>query len=591
MYISATQVDDKVVVWERNAEGDRIVTDFPAPYYFYVDVEDEDTEDVYTTIFDTKVKKVEFKKQGQYRAAKKDYESSGIRMWESDISPEIRVLSNRYFGAEVPKLHVTFFDIEVDYDPDIGFSSVVNPYAPINSVALLHTWKSELVVLCVPPEPGWTAERLEREVNDVEAVPSRFKTKFVICEDEAELLLEWIKEVRDADILSGWNSDLFDVPYVAQRISRTLDNQHFDLSTTESISMNGKITNAYNDNPNARINASSSKNRFFKQLDFPTFGKPAWRAVSTTAGKLMGHTVDMVGRQRLDYMALYKKYEPGERASYKLSSIADLVLVDDKGEPTLPKMEYEGSLADLYRENFAFFVRYNIRDTEILDGFENKLGYVELANQIVHLSTAQFTHVGGTLKLAELALINYCHHTLKRVVKNVTEPEIDRKIDGALVLLPQIGEHERAGSIDITSLYPTGIRSLNISPETIRGQFEDTEYDANEIAYGTPKMCTFKFESDKHEETKSAEEWREYFLERKWAVSGYGTVFDQTKQGFIPALLTEWFAMRMKYQTQKKDALKRADAILKKYAPDAAPVALPVNENLEEHSDAGFSNY
>lgn len=557
-YISATHVDDQVIVWERDDSGQRIVRDYPAPYYFYYD--DKDGE--YTTIFDTPVSKREFTKQSKYRAARKEYESDGVRMWETDISPEIRVLSNHYYGLPAPKLHVTFFDIEVDYDPQIGFSSITNPYAPINSVAILHSWKNELVVIVVPPEAGWNAKRLEYEVNKVEPVPSKFTTRYIVCEDEAELLLCLLSEFKDSDVLSGWNSDLFDVPYVAQRITRTLDNQFIDLSTTESIAPNGKVSLAYVDNPNNKISQSPGKFRCFKQLDFPTFGKPSWRVVTTTAGKLMGHTVDLVGRVRLDYLNLYKKYEPGERASYKLAAIADLVLVDEKTkEPILPKMEYEGSLADLYRQNFAFFVRYNIRDTEILDGFETKLGYVEIANQNCHLSTALFSHVGGTLKLAELALINYCHHTLKRVVKNVTEPEIDRQIDGALVLYPQVGMHEFVGSIDITSLYPTAIRSLNISPETIRGQFEGCELDFHEIASGTSmKLLTLVFEGDKRSVTKSAEDWREYFIERKWAVSGYGTVFDQTKMGFIPALLGEWFALRMKYQKMKKEAIAAGDS-------------------------------
>lgn len=560
MYISATTVDDQVIVWERRDDGERVLVDYPAPYYFYYD--DEDGE--YTTIFDTPVAKASFKTQSQYRKAKKEMESDGIRMWESDIQPEIRILSNEYYNIPAPKLHVTFFDIEVDYDPELGFSSITNPYAPINSVAILHKWKMELVVLVVPstPKPGqpaWTAEYLEKMVNKAEPVPSKFKTRYVVCADEAELLLELINEFKDSDVLAGWNSDLFDVPYVAQRISRTLDNQHYDLSTTESVGFNGKITLAYNDNPNTRISQNPGKNRFFKKLDFPSFGKPSWRVVTTTAGKLMGHTVDLVGRVRLDYLSLYKKYEPGERASYKLASIADIVLKDKDDKPTLPKMEYEGSLSDLYRDDLAYFVRYNIRDTEILDGFEDKLGYVEIANQNCHLSTAQFAHVGGTLKLAELALINFCHHSLKRVVKNVTEPEEDRKIDGALVLLPQVGLHENSGSIDITSLYPTAIRSLNISPETIRGQFLRGEPDFVLVAGGSPKLATMKLESTKEEMTKSGEEWREYFIERQWAISGYGTVFDQSKMGFIPALLGEWFALRMKYQKMKKEALAAGD--------------------------------
>lgn len=211
--------------------------------------------------------------------------------------------------------------------------------------------------------------------------------------------------------------------------------------------------------------------------------------------------------------------------------------------------------ADTKLYSFAKFCRYNLRDTEILEGFEQKLGYVELANQMCHLSTGLFAHVNGTLKLAELALVNYCHHSLKRVVNNFEKPEIDRAIDGALVLLPQIGLHDYVGSVDINSLYPSAIRSINISPETIRGQFEGCALDAHEIVKGSVRKLTLILEDeDKSEVTKTAAEWRALFSKNKWAVSGYGTVFDQSKPGFIPSLLAEWYAMRKDYQAKKKAA-------------------------------------
>lgn len=215
--------------------------------------------------------------------------------------------------------------------------------------------------------------------------------------------------------------------------------------------------------------------------------------------------------------------------------------------------------------SFAKFCRYNIRDCEILDGFEKKLAYVELANQMYHMSCGLFQHVLGTLKLAELAIVNYCHHEIKRVVKNVTEPEIDRAIEGALVLLPQAGMHEYVGSIDINSLYPSAIRSINISPETLRGQFTGDVRDAHCVATGDEtRQLTLRLE-DGTEYTMTGEEFRGWLIERKWAISGYGTVFDQSKQGIIPTILADWYAQRKKYQALKKDAAAKAAAILAKY--------------------------
>jgi DNA polymerase elongation subunit (family B) len=559
-YISTAVDKNTVIVWERNEAGERIIRDYPSPLYFYYD----DPAGEYKTIYDTPVSKVTYDTVAEYRAGKKKFEADRIRTWESDITPDVRVLSNKYFGVPAPKLNVTFLDIEVDYDPDIGFSSPENPYAPINAIAIYHRWLKAYIVLVVPPEPGWTEERLAEAVDVVcpEApIPTNATVQYVICQDERELLINLLIEIEDTDVMAGWNSDFFDMPYIAQRILRVLDNEIVDLSTMTDMSNPKRPRLTYENNPNQTI-SRAGRFKYLKQMDFPTYGMPSFRPVpNATNGKLMGHTVDLVGRVRVDYMNLIKKFEPGERQSYKLSSVSDEVLVDEKtGESLLPKLEYSGSLASLYRENFAYFVRYNIRDTEILEGFEVKLGYVELANQLCHLSTGLFTHVQGTLKLAELALVNYCHHTLKRVVNNNTAPEIDRQIDGALVLYPQVGLHELVGSVDINSLYPSAIRSINISPEMIRGQFLGCAPDATEIAKGSDRLLTLILEDDdKTEITRTAKEWREKFTELKWAVSGYGTIFDQTENGFIPALLAEWYAMRKQYQAKKKEAYAAGD--------------------------------
>lgn len=561
-YISAVRKGDLVYVWERDSDGRRII-DYPAPYYFYVD----DEHGPYLTIYDTAVSRINLDTNKQYNEAKKRFEKEGIRTWESDMPPEIRVLSNHYYGVPAPKLNITFLDIEVDYDPQRGFSSPKNPYAPINSVALLHYNKNEMVVLAVPPEEGWTVDRLKLELTEIcktAPVPAKYTTRVQLYESERELLLALIEELDWCDLACGWNSDMFDFPYIAMRILKVLDQVDVDLTVeTEVHPETLKVKLKYTNDPNAKI-AGKDKARFLKKLDFHTYGGIGFKPVATKQNKLMGHSITSIGRLFSDYLPLYKKYEPGERASYKLAAISDIVLVDpDTDESILPKLEYEGSLADLYRTNFAFFVRYNMRDTEILGGFEDKLGYVELANQMMHMSTALYAHVGGTLKLAEYALVNYCHHTLKRVVNNNNRPEIDRAIDGALVLLPQTGIHRWIGSIDINSLYPSAIRSINISPETIIGQFVNAASDAAEIAANSSRMITFIRESDKAEMTQPARVWRQELLDNCWAVSGYGTVFNQAKQGFIPSILADWYARRKEYQKKKSDSQKLVNALVK----------------------------
>lgn len=520
-YISAIQKGDDVIVWERTDGGERVEQIYRAPFYFYID----DVEGKYNTIFETKVSKVELATNDQFRKAKARYEEKGIRMWESDIPPELRVLSNHYYELEAPKLHKTFYDIEVNYDLERGFAGVSDPYAPVNSVSLLHEWKKEFIVICVPPEFGWTEEKLLEECNKIEPISNEYSLRFVICESEPELLAEFLREIEDSDIICGWNSDFFDTPYIGKRLI-----ENFGEKALAKLDFKGAM--------------------------------PRWREVKArTTQKVIGETLDLVGRQSLDYMRLYKKYEPGERASYRLAAISDAVLVDDKTKkPLLPKLEYEGTLHDLYFKNFPFFIRYNIRDTEILGGFEKKLGYVELANQMVHISCGLFSHVLGTLKLAEYATINHCHFKLKQVVPNFvpTPAEEDRQIEGALVLEPKIGMHENLGGIDVKSLYPNGVRSINISPEMLRGQFDEKIVAAEAIAKGTSMSLTLRLENSDTIE-KTGAEFREWLLKHRWAVSGYGTVFDQTRKGIIPTILGDWYTVRNKYQAMKKAAEKAGD--------------------------------
>ncbi len=535
-YISAivpTDISNVVFVWERDVQGQRVLKEHSAPYYFYVD----DPKGKYKTIYDTPVTKIDCgDNRGLFYNRRKEFRAKGTKIWESDIGPDLRVLSNQYYDIPAPKLNITFLDIENDYNRELGYSGPKNPYAPINAISLFHEHRNKMVALAVPPGCDgieWTSELLTQEVNDRLPLDDTYETEIIVCKDERMLLELFLMEVEDSDILCGWNSEKFDFPFIGKRIEIVLGRHRL------------------------------------RDLSFPAANMPSFSEVEDRIAMKFAKPgtppqtyirLETSGRMLADYMILFKKYEPSEKPSYKLATISEDILVDEDENPLLPKLEYSGSLYDVYRADFAYFVRYNIRDSEILHGFEKKLAYVELANQMYHLSCALFQHVGGTLKLADLAIVNHCHHVIKRVVNDVTEPPEDKQIEGALVLLPQIGMHRMLGSIDINSLYPTAIRSLNISPEKLRGQFIENERAC--VAIKNNELwteLTLVLEEDGSEITASAAEWREFLWHRRWAVSGYGTVFDQDRAGIIPTVLTGWFAQRKKYQALKKEAEKNHD--------------------------------
>lgn len=525
-YIDTIKINNDILVWERN-DGKREVVNYRAPYYFYT----KSNTGTYTSMYGDKLERHDFATSKEFNAERAKFNSMGIEMFESDIPAELKLLSEKYYNKPVPILNVTFFDIEVDYDKERGYSSIEDPYAPINAIALYNTWQKRMLVLAVPPEEydGPTDEKsIIALMNEISELSTDYKIEVVLFDNERELLIRFLEEIEDSDALSGWNSEMYDIPMVGKRLE-----------------LLGK--------------------QYFNKLSFPEGRPPRFREIEDQ-NKRINWVLDLSGRISADYMLIFKKYEVVERPTYRLEAISDEILIDtETKEPILPKLEYEGSLASQYRKDFIWFLRYNLRDTEILKGFEDRLGYVELANQMYHLSTGQFKHVTGTLKLSELATINYCHYELNgMIVNDVHVPDQTEKAKGAFVLLPQVGEHDWIGAIDINSLYPSAIRSNNISPETIIGQFIENERAFGEIKKRSSVQLTLEMDSGE-KLTATAEEWRAALLNKNWSISGYGTIFSQECQGIMPSILEYWYSTRKKYQKLMKEAKESGDQIKATY--------------------------
>lgn len=318
------------------------------------------------------------------------------------------------------------------------------------------------------------------------------------------------------------NCDFFDVPYIYKRIKKVL--------------------------------GESSVNR----LCFPGTKPPQIREMTREISK--GFTVtderlQIYGRCAIDYMALYKKFTQENRPSYSLEAIAEIEL------PDMRKLEYSGSLYELYRNDFNHFIDYNVIDTEIMVELEQKLKYMQLAIQLSHLATGQLDSVYGTIKLAEQAIINYIHYVMgAKVPETSVDDDSSGKYGGAYVLDPMVGEHEMVGSVDVTSLYPTGMICINISPETLVAQFTNNHHDFEKLMNDSGDSLDLEFE-DGNILTKTTGEWRKILKQQNLTVSGYGTVYDQSRKGFIPAILEEWFDDRLKFKKEMEHYRKLKDQI------------------------------
>jgi DNA polymerase elongation subunit (family B) len=518
-YISAMSNKQNVYIWERNNPKKRDFKVVTGIFELYI----KDPKGKYKSVYGDSLSKYVFKNPFEMRDAKNQLSNRGIELFESDIIPELKVLSEKYYNVKAPKLNYTMWDIEVDYDPLLGFSDTKtdNPSAPINAVAIYHEWNNKSIVIAVPPKNWDNSNKLEELAKDT-------KTDIRLVKNEKELLKQLVIEFENSDCISGWNSDTFDTPYLAKRLESQL----------------GKS--------------------WFNKLSFPEARSPRYGTLEMYGKEHT--TIQLFGRISLDYMLLFKKFEMSQRPSYSLESISNELL------PDLPKLEYDGSLHTLYNNDFEHFIRYNIRDTEVLAGFEKKLGYLELANELYHLGTGLAPHIMGTVKLADLSIINYCHYTMDRKVPDRNENKEDGQIAGAMVLTPRKGLHDYIGSVDITSLYPSAIRCVNASPEVMVGQLsgilDDDDraiHSAWKLVYDNDNEHLIELVYDKNnsygkgEESKTGKEWKEIFLKNKWAISGFGTIFDQNEPGMIPSVLSEWFDMRKQF---KRDMIKAKDKLV-----------------------------
>lgn len=510
-YISAELTENRknVIVWERLDNGDRDYRIYTAPYYFYIEDEDGKHRDIYGK----KLLRLDFNYSKEMYDAREECKSKGIKMYESDIAPEYKILSEHYYGKPVGKLNITFLDIEVDKDSDKGYATINDPYAPIISVALYHQYSNRSVVYAVPPDNTWSMEKIPQEIQDLSDV--------VLCKNEQQLLKCLLAEIDNSDVLSHWNGAFFDIPYIYARLDKVLGPE------------------------------------YSRKLSFPNSKPPKFREVEKF--KVLQKTLDIFGRISLDYLEVFRKLEQEGRPSYALEAIADELL------PELPKLEYEGSLSDLYRNDFLFFIRYNIRDTEILKGFEEKLGYIEFAVNFTHLATGLMNDILGTIKLTDMTLLNKCHYEMNTIVPDINQNVISEgKYAGALVLDPVMGMHEGVSAVDVVSLYPSAMRSLNISPETIIGQFVEKYKAYDSMSSDSNESLTIMYENG-ISESNTVMEWKQILKDKKWNISGYGTVYTQEFQGFIPATLTEWFDKRKEYKKEMKTIDSKIQAILGKY--------------------------
>jgi DNA polymerase elongation subunit (family B) len=520
-YIDALydRAHDRIHVVERR-DGQRVYQEYPANYVLYYD----DPRGKFRSIYDTPVSRFSSRNNKEFRKEVRMHSSKKI--YESDINPIFRCLEDNYKGQDGPKLHTAFYDIEVDFDPERGFSPVTDPFNPITAISVYMDWLDQIVTLAVPPRHMSMATAKE--------IAAEFDNCFMF-EKEADMLNTFLDLIEDADILTGWNSEGYDIPYTVNRITRVLSKDD-----TRRMCL-------WNQYPKPRI--------------FERFGAE-------------NQTYDLVGRVHMDYMQLYRKYTYEERHSYALDAIGEY-------EEIGRKTAFEGTLDQLYNQNFKIFIDYNRQDTMLIGKLDKKLKFLSLANTLAHENTVLLQTTMGAVAVTEQAIIIEAHER-GMVVPNRKErlSDEDTQAAGAYVAYPKKGIHDWIGSIDINSLYPSAIRALNMGPETIVGQlrpimtdrliqdnmikgdsfaaaweglFASLEYTAvMEQQRGTE--ITIDWQDGNETVHSAAEIWKMLFdSNQPWVLSANGTIFTYEKEGIIPGLLKRWYAERKDMQKKAKE--------------------------------------
>ena len=421
---------------------------------------------------------------------------------ESDVPPTTRFLVDQYGDSDEASTghRIMFFDIEVEVTE--GFPDVQKAQNPITSIALYDSTTEKYFTYVFDPN-----KRLESYTKDEQVVE--------IYETEYEMLNKFFQkylEIRPT-IISGWNSEFFDIPYLYNRAVRVLGPEVANLLS-----------------PISQVIYSEYKKK---------------------------HTI--AGVSSLDYLQLYRQFTFTQQSSYRLDYIGEI-------EVGMKKVDYEGTLNDLYDNDLQTFIDYNIRDVKILVELDKKLDFIEVARGIAHLGHVPYEDINMSSRWLEGAILVYLKKIGVVAPNKPPRPKkfSDDKFTGAYVQEPQSGKHKWVYDLDITSMYPSVIRSLNISPETKIGKvtgWNDEEF----INKNTQKTYTMLNKKGKEMGKMTKPELQQYLDEANVSISSNGIIYRTDKQGLIPALLEKWFNERVEMRKLVKKFHEEGDKEREQY--------------------------
>jgi len=340
-------------------------------------------------------------------------------------------LANKFpSGVNFDRDMVNVCTIDIEVASDEGFPNPDQAAHPVISITVKNNQDNIYYVF---------------GLYDYDDTKTEMNVKYFKCADEKALLrsfLGWWSGPSCPDVVTGWNTKFFDIPYLINRMNNILsEREYLDMSPW----------------------------RLIRSRMIPTLG----------GREQISYDID--GIVQLDYYDLFKKFTwntYGQQESYKLDHIANVVL----GERKLSYEEY-GSLHSLYKSDFQKFIDYNIKDVELVDRLEEKLGIITLVMTMAYGAKTNLGDALGTTAIWDAIIYNELMSEGKVIPPKPPVPEVYNKIAGGYVKEPVVGAHDWVCSFDLNSLYPNIIVQYNMSPETLTEDGDDVASAANGTFY------------------------------------------------------------------------------------------------------------
>ncbi len=328
------------------------------------------------------------------------------------------------------------------------------------------------------------------------------------CRDESDLIRRFLDlwSRWHPDVVTGWNVEQFDIPYLANRITKILGEDEA------------------------------------KKLS-------PWNRISKRETVMMNRPVqfyDLSGIAILDYIQLYRKFTYSQQESYRLDNIAHVEL----GEKKLDYSEFE-TLHQLYKHDYQKFIEYNIKDVELVEKLEDKMKLIELALTLAYDNKVNYDDVFTQVRMWDAIVYNYL------LRKKIVIPQMSRSVkssqyEGAYVKDPICGMHEWVASFDLNSLYPHLIMQYNISMETL---IEPKLYNDN--MRGFISNSNINVDNLLNQEVDTS-----ILKDLGVTVTPNGQLFRIQEQGVLPEIMDSMYKDRTRYKKLAIEAKKKIETVL-----------------------------